>query len=106
MMATLLCGRVENVRQIAQEARISFRNIAAILKKKEAAVNDDGDGSRSGNEIAVVDNQPFRFIYMSPLFGFVRYFYYLLQCWPINRLTSNQVRGEYIICCIADFSSH
>ena len=27
----------KNVRQIAQEARISFRDIAAILKKKEAA---------------------------------------------------------------------
>ena len=27
----------KNVRQIAQEARISFRDIAAVLKKKEAA---------------------------------------------------------------------
>ena len=45
----------KNVLQIAQEARISSRDIAAILKKKKeaSAVNDDG----SGNEIAVVDNQ-------------------------------------------------
>jgi hypothetical protein len=42
----------KNVRQIAQEARISFRDIATILKKKEAAVNDDGNG----NGIVVVDN--------------------------------------------------
>ena len=36
----------KNVRQIAQEARISFRDIAAILKKKEAAVNGgNGDGN-------------------------------------------------------------
>jgi hypothetical protein len=48
----------KNVRQIAQEARISFRDIAAILKKKEAAVSV-GDGSGSGNQngIVVVDNQ-------------------------------------------------
>jgi predicted transcriptional regulator len=39
----------KNVRQIAQEARMSFRDIAAILKKKEAAaVNGDGSGSGSG----------------------------------------------------------
>jgi hypothetical protein len=46
----------ENVRQVAQEARMSFRDIAAILKKKEeeAAVND---GSGNGNGIRVVDNQ-------------------------------------------------
>ena len=47
----------KNVRQIAQEARISIREIAAILKKKEeaAAVSD---GSRNGNGIRVaIDNQ-------------------------------------------------
>src|SRR5207248_4181683 len=48
----------KNVRQIAQEARMSFRDIAAILKKKEetAAVNDDCSGS--GNGIVAMDNQP------------------------------------------------
>jgi hypothetical protein len=45
----------KNVRQIAQEARMSFRDIGAILKKKEAAVNDGGDGN--GNGIGVVDYQ-------------------------------------------------
>jgi hypothetical protein len=63
----------KNVRQIAQEARMSFRDIAAILKKNEASAVNDGngngngivaaaevndDGSRSGNGIGVaVDNQ-------------------------------------------------
>jgi chorismate mutase len=49
----------KNVRQIAHEARISFRDISAILKKKEAAaVNDDGNGSGNGNGILVaMDNQ-------------------------------------------------
>jgi hypothetical protein len=37
----------KNVLQIAQEARMSFRDIAAILKKEEAAINDDR--SESGN---------------------------------------------------------
>jgi hypothetical protein len=45
----------KNVRQIAQEARISFRDIAAILKKNVAAVND-GNGSRNGIVVAM-DNQ-------------------------------------------------
>jgi hypothetical protein len=44
------------VRQIAQEAGMSFRDIAAVLKKKEeaAAVND---GNGSGNGIVAMDNQ-------------------------------------------------
>ena len=42
----------KNVRQIAQEARISFRDISAILKKK---VNDVSNGT--GNGIGVVDNR-------------------------------------------------
>ena len=47
----------KNVRQIAQEARISFRDIAAILKKKEAgAVNGDGSGNGNGIRVAI-DNQ-------------------------------------------------
>ena len=42
----------KNVRQIAQEVSISFRDIAAILKKKEAAaVNGNG----SGNGIVAMD---------------------------------------------------
>ena len=45
----------KNVRQIAQEARMSFRDIAAILKKEEAAAVNDGNGN--GNGIRVVDNQ-------------------------------------------------
>jgi hypothetical protein len=45
-----------NVRQIAQEARISFRDITAILKKKEAAeVNHSGSGN--GYENGIVDKQ-------------------------------------------------
>ena len=48
----------KNVLHIAQEARISFRDIAAILKKNEAAANDIGDGNGNGNGIGVVmDNQ-------------------------------------------------
>jgi hypothetical protein len=48
----------KNVRQIAQEARISFRYIAATLKKKEGVAVNDGDGSGSGNGIRVaIDNQ-------------------------------------------------
>jgi hypothetical protein len=45
-----------NVRQIAQEARISFRDIADILKKKEVASVNDGSGSRNGIRVAM-DNQ-------------------------------------------------
>jgi hypothetical protein len=41
----------KNVRQIAQEARMSFRDIATILKK----INDDGSGN--GNGIGGVDNR-------------------------------------------------
>jgi hypothetical protein len=58
LVIDLYYNQRKNVRQIAQEARISFRDIAAIIKKKEAAVNGgNGDDSGSGNEIAVVDNQ-------------------------------------------------
>jgi hypothetical protein len=54
LVIDLYYNQRKNVRQIAQEARISFRDIAAILKKKEAAeVNDVGNG----NGIAVADNQ-------------------------------------------------
>jgi DNA-directed RNA polymerase specialized sigma subunit len=53
LVIDLYYNQRKNVRQIAQEARISFRDIAAILKKKEAAVND---GSGDGNEIVIVDN--------------------------------------------------
>ena len=45
----------KNVRQVAQEARMSFRDIAAILKERETSLNDDGSGSRNG--IVAMDNQ-------------------------------------------------
>jgi hypothetical protein len=47
----------KNVRQIAQEVRISFRDITAILKKKEAAVNDVGSGNGNRNGIGVNNQQ-------------------------------------------------
>jgi chorismate mutase len=57
LVIDLYYNQRKNVRQIAQEARISFRDIA-ILKKKEATTVN-GDGSRNGNGIVVVaDNQP------------------------------------------------
>jgi hypothetical protein len=53
LVTDLYYNQRKNVRQIAQEARISFRDITAILKKKEAAeVNAVGNGSGIG-----VDNQ-------------------------------------------------
>src|SRR5919205_2055212 len=58
LVIDLYYNQRKNVCQIAQEARISFRDIAAILKKKEAAaVNDVGNGSGTGNGIVIVDNQ-------------------------------------------------
>jgi hypothetical protein len=54
LVIDLYYNQRKNVRQIAQEARISFRDIAAILKKKEAAANV---GSGSGNGIVAMDNQ-------------------------------------------------
>jgi DNA-binding Lrp family transcriptional regulator len=48
LVIDLYYNQRKNVRQIAQEARISFRDIAAILKK----INDDGSGNGIG-----VDNQ-------------------------------------------------
>jgi hypothetical protein len=51
----LYYNQQKNVRQIAQEARLSFRNIAAVLKKKEAAAVNDRSGS--GNGIVAMDNQ-------------------------------------------------
>ena len=54
LVTELYYNQRKNVRQIAQEARMSIRDIAAIIKKKEAAVND---GSGSVNGIRVVDNQ-------------------------------------------------
>ena len=39
----------KNVRQIAQEARISFRDIAAIIKKKEVAAHG-GNGNGNNNK--------------------------------------------------------
>ena len=45
------------MRQISQEARISFRDISAIIKKKEAAVNHSGSGDGNESGIVVVDKQ-------------------------------------------------
>src|SRR6188472_3479970 len=53
LVIDLYYNQHKNVRQIAQEARMSFRDIAAILKKKETVVND----GNSGNGIVVMDNQ-------------------------------------------------
>jgi hypothetical protein len=54
LVIDLYYNQRKNVRQIAQEARISFRDIADILKKKEeaAAVNGgnvDGNGNNKNN---------------------------------------------------------
>jgi hypothetical protein len=49
LVIDLYYNQRKNVRQIAQEARISFRDIAAILKKKEAAEVNDGSSSDGGN---------------------------------------------------------
>ena len=57
LVIDLYYNQLKNVRQIAQEARMSFRDIAAVLKKKEAAAVNDGDNG-NGNGIRVVaDNQ-------------------------------------------------
>ena len=57
LVIDLYYNQRKNVRQIAQEARISFRDIATILKKKEAAAVNDGSGD-GGNGIRVaMDNQ-------------------------------------------------
>jgi hypothetical protein len=55
LVIDLYYNQRKNVRQIAQEARISFRDIAAILKKKEAAEVNDSSGT--GNGIGGVDNR-------------------------------------------------
>ena len=58
LVIDLYYNQRKNVRQIAQEARISFRDIATILKKKEEAATVNGDGSGNGNGIRVaIDNQ-------------------------------------------------
>jgi hypothetical protein len=49
LVIDLYYNQRKNVRQIAQEARISFRDIAAIIKKKEAAVNG-GNGNGNDNK--------------------------------------------------------
>jgi hypothetical protein len=46
LVIDLYYNQRKNVRQIAHEARMSFRDIAAIIKKKEAAVNG---GNVDGN---------------------------------------------------------
>ena len=54
LVIDLYYNQRKNVRQIAQEARMSFRDIAAILKKKETSVND---GSSDGGDGLVKSNQ-------------------------------------------------
>jgi hypothetical protein len=49
LVIDLYYNQQKNVRQIAQEARISFRDIAAIIKKKEGAVNG-GNGNGNDNK--------------------------------------------------------
>jgi hypothetical protein len=44
LVIDLYYNQQKNVRQVAQEARISFRDIAAILEK----VNDGGNGNGIG----------------------------------------------------------
>jgi len=57
LVIDLYYNQRKNVRQIAQEARISFRDIAAIIKKEEAAVNHSDSGNGNGNGIGLVNNQ-------------------------------------------------
>jgi hypothetical protein len=57
LVIDLYYNQRKNVRQIAQEARISFRGIAAIINKKEEAADVNGDGSGNGNGIIAIDNQ-------------------------------------------------
>jgi hypothetical protein len=54
LVIDLYYNQRKNVRQIAQEARISFRDIAAILKKKKDDSNSDGGNE---NRIGVMDSQ-------------------------------------------------
>ena len=54
LVLDLYYNQRKNLREIAHEARNSFRDISAIIKKKEAAVND---AYGSGNGIGLVDNQ-------------------------------------------------
>ena len=57
LVIDLYYNKRKNVHQIAQEARMSFRDIGTILKKKEAAaVNGDGSGNGNGIRVAI-DNQ-------------------------------------------------
>ena len=41
----------------SSRSKISFRDIAAVLKKKEEAAAVNGDGSRNGNGKVAMDNQ-------------------------------------------------
>jgi hypothetical protein len=52
LVLNLYYNQRKNVLQIAQEARISFRDIASILKKKEAGADSSGNGKG-----VIVDNQ-------------------------------------------------
>ena len=57
LVIDLYYNQRKNVREIYGEARMSFRDIAAILKKKEGeTVNGDGSGNGNGIRVAM-DNQ-------------------------------------------------
>jgi hypothetical protein len=55
LVIDLYYNQRKNIRQVAQEARISFRDISDIIKKKEAGAVSDGDSSRNGG--VAMDNQ-------------------------------------------------
>jgi hypothetical protein len=60
LVIDLYYNQRKNVRQIAQEARISFRDISAIIKKKEAAVNGgNGDGNGNNSKYYSKPNEKF-----------------------------------------------
>ena len=56
LVIDLYYNQRKNVRQMVQEARISFRDIGTILKRKEGAAVNDGNGSGNGIRVAM-DNQ-------------------------------------------------
>jgi DNA-directed RNA polymerase specialized sigma subunit len=50
LVIALYYNQRKNVCQIAQEARISFRDIAAILRKKEEAAANVGNGTNNDSK--------------------------------------------------------
>ena len=57
LVVDLYYNQRRNVRRIAQEARISFRDISNIIKKNEEAVNDgSGTGNRIGFSLSILSH--------------------------------------------------